>query len=213
MLKEIRAAAHDVKEHLTSIPLEDVFTLPNVITLGRLLLSPLEAKRLYDDPGGRWPKTALFMMSDNVDGLGAKAGERWPILQRFGLKKSEFGRITDPFTDTITTSEMVVAGTAAGVIPKRLAALALAQKGLKAYHGFSAYRQGANVQVTDFGRHMEGLTNLGVGMLFPGENIENEEQRRNYRQKCLAVAVAGIAGAYIADRGYKAQAQQQLGKN
>jgi phosphatidylglycerophosphate synthase len=188
---------------------EEVLTVPNIITLGRLVLSPLVARRLEKDPVGKWKQTGLFMMSDNLDGFGAKVGSRSAFLSRIGFRKSEFGRKADPFTDTIVTSEMLVAGVRGGVVPKWLAGLSLAQKALKSYHGVSAWRQGTEVQVSDFGRHMEGVTNLSVGMLFPGEGIENEEQRRNYRQKLLVGAVVGIAGAYMADRGYVAQAEGQ----
>lgn len=189
---------------------EEVLTVPNAITLTRLAVSPLVAKRLEKDPVGKWKETALFMMSDNLDGTAAKVGSRSEFLSRIGIRKSEFGRKADPFTDTIVTSEMLIAGVRNGVVPKWLAGLSLAQKALKSFHGVSAWRQGAEVQVTDFGRHMEGLTNLSVGLLFPVEGIEDEEARRNYRQALLTGAVVGVVGAYMADRGYVEQAESQL---
>lgn len=191
---------------------EQVLTVPNAITTARLAFSPVVASRLHDDPEGTWLEAAAFLASDNVDGIGARLGDHSELLDRLGFRTSELGRLGDPVTDVIVTSEMLVAGMRNGVIPKWLGGMALVQKGLKSVHAVSATRQGAELHVSKLGKRSEFLTNLGIGLLFPGEGIENDEQRRNYRQKCIAAAVAGITGAFIADRRYTAEANRQLGK-
>lgn len=189
---------------------EQVATVPNLITAGRLAMSPLVAKRLHDDPEGTWTQAAAFLASDNIDGIFARLGDHSDMLESLGFRKSELGRLGDPVTDVVVTSEMLVAGMKNGVIPKGLGGLALAQKALKSYHAVAGNLKGAEVHVSTLGKRSEFLTNVSIGLLFPGEGIENAEQRRNYRQKCITGALIGIAGAFIADQRYHAEAQKQL---
>jgi phosphatidylglycerophosphate synthase len=191
---------------------EDVVTIPNAITAARLAFSPVVAKRLHDDPEGTWHEAAVFLASDNVDGIFARAGNHSELLANLGFRTSELGRLGDPITDVVVTSEMLVAGMRNGVIPRWLGGMALAQKALKSVHALSATRQGAEIHVSWLGKRSEFLTNVSIGLLFPGEAIENEEQKQSYRQKCIAGAVIGIAGAFLADRNYHMQAKRQLTK-
>lgn len=187
--------------------LHDIFTIPNVLTLGRLALSPLVAREVYKDPGNGWKLAALFAFSDNIDGMLARLGDKHPELAKLGLRKSEFGRKADPFVDKIFTAEMLVAGMANGTVPKWLGALSLTQKGAVSVMTLVNERQGTELAVTKLGKYTEFTTNAGIGMLFIAEGIEDEQRRHEVRTAGLAIAAGGIIGASAASYGYYQKAK------
>jgi cardiolipin synthase len=188
---------------------EDVLTVPNALSVLRLAGTPLVAKRLHDDPEGTWPQAAAFLLSDNADGILARAGDKSETLSNLGFRTSEFGRQVDPVADVASTSAMLVAGMRNGVVPKWLGGAALAEKAFKSAHTVLATARGAELHVSKLGKRSAFATNVSIGMLFPGEQIENEEQKANYRKKWIALAAAGIVGSLVADIGYIAQANRQ----
>jgi len=195
----------------------DPFTIPNAVTVGRLLMSPWMTKRLGENPAETWQSTALYVASDVGDGVLAKGGE-W-LAERFkaleflpdiGFRKSEAGRLMDPATDKIVIPQIFVEGMKKDIIPKPLGYLALAQKagviGLTLY----SMARGTKPEVSDEGRHAELLTNVAVGFLFASEGIEDPRTKRLARAGLTAVAAIGVGSALKATVGYAQVAREQL---
>ena len=191
---------------------KDLLTIPNLLTVGRLALSPWVTREVYKDPGKAWKLAAGFAFSDNFDGILARLGDNHPELAKLGFRRSEFGRKADPFVDKIFTAEMLVAGMANGTVPKWLGALSLAQKGTVSALTLVNEKQGVELEVTKIGKYTEFATNTGIGMLFIAEGIDDEARSQEIRTAGLAIAVGGVIGASVATYGYyqKAKAIREL---
>ena len=116
-------------------------TVPNGLTLARLVMTPWVVKRLHDNPR-TWPTAAAFAFSDNFDGILARAGNTRPRLARLGFRTSEFGRKADPLTDKIFTAAVVSAGMHNGVIPVGLGGVDLDEE-RRVITNFAALPNGA----------------------------------------------------------------------
>src|SRR3954463_13987089 len=125
----------------------DLFTVPNGLTLARLVMTPWGVKRLPHDPHN-WPPAAAFAFSDNFDGILARAGDTRPRLARLGFRTSEFGRKADPLTDKIFTAAVVAAGMHNGVIPVGLGGASLVQKAAASAVTLWNESRGAEMEVT-----------------------------------------------------------------
>ncbi len=197
-------------KYLETLKTLDAFTWPNAVTLGRLVLSPIVAKRLRNDPKGKWIEAGAFLFSDIIDGFMAKVMGKSPLLSKLGFRKSEFGKMIDPLTDKPVVGQLIKAGIDAEVVPKWLGYTSLAQKiGISAF-SMSAGLHGAKIEVTDLGRHSELATNIGVGLLFPAESIEDPSLKRLARGSAMVLAVGGIAGALAANQDYVHSVHEQL---
>lgn len=93
-------------------------TIPNLITIGRLIMVPFVVMMIGQD---RWGVAfALFVaagVSDAVDGF---------IAKRFGMR-SEFGAHIDPLADKALLVSIYVALSVAGVLPGWLAVLVVSR--------------------------------------------------------------------------------------
>jgi len=179
---------------------QELFTVPNGLTIARLVLTPWVVRRLYRDPQ-TWPIAAVFAFSDNFDGILARAGERRPRLARLGFRTSEFGRKADPLTDKVFTAAVVAAGVHNGVIPAALGAASLVQKaGVSAVTVWNESR-GAGMAVTRTGKRSEFATNMAYGVLFIATSLR-PDQRRVVRPIAAVVGAAGVAAASYAGYTY-----------
>ncbi len=197
-------------KYLETLKALDAFTIPNAVTIGRLMLSPFVAHKLRKDPENNWKKAGVLVLTDNLDGFLAKVLGKSPQLRKLGFRKSEFGRLIDPLTDKPVIAQMIKAGIDANVIPSWLGYTSLAQKTGIAAFAVSAGMKGANLEVTDQGRHSEFATNLGMGLLFPASEIEDPVLRSLARGSAIALAVGGIGGALAANMDYVGSARLQL---
>ena len=179
---------------------KDLFTVPNGLTVARLVMTPFVVKRLHDDPH-TWPLTAAFAFSDNFDGILARAGENRPHLARLGFRTSEFGRKADPLTDKVFTAAVVGAGMHNGVIPKPLGAASLVQKAAASTVTLWNESRGVELAVTKIGKRSEFATNWAYGLLFIATSL-SPEQRRVVRPAATAIGVAGVVGASYAAYSY-----------
>ena len=178
----------------------DLFTVPNGLTLARLVMTPWVVKRLHDDPH-TWPLTAVFAFSDNFDGILARAGETRPQLARLGFRTSEFGRKADPLTDKVFTAAVVGAGMHNGVIPRGLGAASLVQKAAVSAVTVWNESHGVEIAVSRVGKRSEFATNMAYGLLFIATSLP-PKQRRVVRPIATAVGVAGVAAASYAGYTY-----------
>src|SRR3954453_6759530 len=143
----------------------DLFTVPNGLTIARLVMTPWVVERLHDDPH-TWPLAATFAFSDNFDGILARAGETRPRLARLGFRTSEFGRKADPLTDKVFTAAVVGAGVHNGVIPVALGAASLVQKAAASAVTLWNESRGVEMEVTTVGKRAEFATNMAYGVMF-----------------------------------------------
>jgi phosphatidylglycerophosphate synthase len=178
----------------------ELLTVPNGLTLARLLMTPWVVKRLHDDPH-TWPLAAAFAFSDNFDGILARAGDTRPHLARLGFRTSEFGRKADPLTDKVFTAAVVGAGMHNGVIPKALGAASLVQKAAASAVTLSNESRGVEMAVTRLGKRSEFATNIAYGTMFIATGLK-PEPRRIVRGIATAVGAAGVVGASYAAYTY-----------
>src|SRR5947209_9529786 len=166
-------------------------TVPNGLTLARLVMTPWVVKRLHDNPR-TWPTAAVFAFSDLFDGMLARAGETRPRLARLGFRTSEFGRKADPLTDKVFTAAVVGAGMHNGVIPKPLGAASLVQKAAVSAVTLWNESHGVEMEVTRVGKRAEFATNIAYGVLFIATSLP-PEHRRWVRPVAIAAGAAGVA--------------------
>ena len=178
----------------------DLLTVPNGLTVTRLLLTPWVVRRLHRDPH-TWPTAAAFAFSDNFDGILARAGETRPRLARLGFRTSEFGRKVDPFTDKVFTAAVIGAGMHNGVIPPALAVASLAQKAAVSAVTLRNESQGIEMAVTTVGKRAEFATNMAFGVLFMATSVR-PSRRRGVRRIATAVGAGGVAAATYAAYTY-----------
>jgi phosphatidylglycerophosphate synthase len=178
----------------------ELFTVPNGLTLARLVMTPWIVKRLYEEPR-TWPMGAVFAFSDNFDGILARAGDTRPRLARLGFRTSEFGRKADPLTDKIFTAAVVGAGIRNGVIPAPLGAASLLQKAAASAVTLWNESRGVEMAVTVVGKRSEFATNMAFGVLFIATSL-GPEQRRVVRPIAVAIGAAGVAAASYAAYTY-----------
>src|SRR4051812_42994867 len=178
----------------------DLFTVPNGLTIARLVMTPWLVKRLHDDPH-TWPLAAVFAFSDNFDGILARAGDTRPRLARLGFRTSEFGRKADPLTDKNFTAAVVSAGMHNGVIPVGPGAASLGQKAAASAVTVWNETHGAGMGGTRVGKGAEFTTNMAYGVLFIATSLP-PEHRRWVRPAAIAAAGAGVAGASYAAYTY-----------
>lgn len=174
--------------------------MPNGLTLARLLLTPWVVRRLHDDPR-TWPTAAAFAVSDNFDGILARAGETRPRLARLGFRTSEFGRKLDPLTDKVFTAAVVAAGMHNGVVPLALGAASLAQKAAASAVTISNESHGIEMAVTRTGKRAEFATNVAFGLVFIATSLP-PQRRRIVRRTATAVGAAGVTAASYATYTY-----------
>ncbi len=179
---------------------KELCTVPNGLTLARLIMTPWVVKRLHRDPQ-TWPTAAVFAFSDYFDGILARAGETRPRLARLGFRTSEFGRKADPLTDKIFTAAVVGAGMHNGVIPVPLGAASLAQKVVASAVTIRNESRGVEMAVTRTGKRAEFATNMAYGVLFIATSL-TPKQRRVIRPIATAVGAAGVAAASYATYTY-----------
>src|SRR3954447_7254821 len=178
----------------------DLFTVPNGLTLARLVMTPWVVKRLHDNPH-TWPVACVFAFSDYFDGILARAGETHPHLARLGFRTSEFGRKADPLTDKVFTAAVVGAGMHNGVIPVTLGAASLVQKAAVSVVTLWNESRGVEMAVTRLGKRSEFATNMSYGVLFMATGLA-PERRRIVRRIAAVVGAAGVIGASYAAYTY-----------
>lgn len=174
---------------------QELQTIPNALVIARFIAAPLVAHELYEDPAEWWLKTAAFMATDNLDGFLAKLEDKSPLLAQLGCRRTKFGAMADPIADRWTGAWMIGAGINNGVIPKRLGYAAIAQKAFSSTTGLIAHKKGHTIEVSKLGKRSEFATNLGLGMLFAAESVEDPLHQKQLQTVSKYIAAVGIAGA------------------
>jgi CDP-diacylglycerol--glycerol-3-phosphate 3-phosphatidyltransferase len=85
--------------------------LPNVLTIGRLVLVPVFIVLLASADGGEsWPAAIVFGIAGVTDQLDGWLARRWHV-------ESEFGKIADPLADRLMIDAAVLLLVIAGRLP------------------------------------------------------------------------------------------------
>jgi CDP-diacylglycerol--glycerol-3-phosphate 3-phosphatidyltransferase len=85
--------------------------IPNVLTIGRLILIPIfVALVLSSDGGHSWPAAIVFGVAGVTDQIDGWLARRWGV-------ESEFGKIADPLADRLMIDAAVILLWHAGRLP------------------------------------------------------------------------------------------------
>ena len=83
-------------------------TLPNLLTLSRILSMPLIIATFYmPEPAGPWTGCVLFALAGFTDWLDGKIARAWQ-------QQSEWGRFLDPIADKVLVAGVLLMLTASG---------------------------------------------------------------------------------------------------
>jgi len=85
--------------------------IPNILTIGRLILIPVFVVLLLTSDGGHsWPAAIVFGVAGVTDQIDGWLARRWRV-------ESEFGKIADPLADRLMIDAAVVLLWNAGRLP------------------------------------------------------------------------------------------------
>jgi CDP-diacylglycerol--glycerol-3-phosphate 3-phosphatidyltransferase len=85
--------------------------IPNILTIGRLILIPVFVVLLLTSDGGHsWPAAIVFGIAGVTDQIDGWLARRWRV-------ESEFGKIADPLADRLMIDAAVVLLWNAGRLP------------------------------------------------------------------------------------------------
>ena len=85
--------------------------IPNILTIGRLILIPVFVVLLLTSDGGHsWPAAIVFGVAGLTDQIDGWLARRWRV-------ESEFGKIADPLADRLMIDAAVVLLWNAGRLP------------------------------------------------------------------------------------------------
>lgn len=170
-------------------------TIPNILTIGRALAIPWLFILIRTDPGRNWWIAALFALTDNLDGLLARAGDRHPLLRSLGFRRSVLGQKWDPAVDKLFVAAMLIAGMLHGAIPWWLGGLSLVQKATAGVIAFIAQSRHIELNVTRIGKYGEFISVIGFGLFFIAEGVRMQSMHEFMRYTATALALLGIAMA------------------
>lgn len=178
-----------------------LFTVPNIITVGRALAIPWVFLLVMQDPGRHWWIAAAFALTDNIDGMLARLEDKGRTFKSLGFRRSEPGRRLDPVVDKVFITAILLAGMLHGAIPLWLGGLSLAQKIAAAAIALTAEARKIKLHVLRVGKYSEFMTNTGFLLLLAAEAVDSSAQTALQAGAGL-LALIGIAIAVLADFGY-----------
>ena len=85
--------------------------IPNLLTIGRLILIPVFVVLVLESDGGHsWPAAIVFGIAGVTDQIDGWLARRWHV-------ESEFGKIADPLADRLMIDAAVILLWHAGRLP------------------------------------------------------------------------------------------------
>src|SRR5215510_12228770 len=98
--------------------------IPNLLTIGRLILIPVFVVLLLTSDGGHsWPAAIVFGVAGVTDQIDGWLARRWRV-------ESEFGKFADPLADRLMIDAAIVVLWLEGRLPWEALLLILARDGL-----------------------------------------------------------------------------------
>src|SRR3954453_21476770 len=133
--------------------------IPNVLTIGRLILIPIFVTLLLTSDGGHsWAAAIVFGIAGVTDQIDGWLARRWRV-------ESEFGKVADPLADRL----MIDAAVVLLVIADRLPWIALAVVAARDLLLIAGYRlvvpRGYELSVNALGKAATWILYLAIGCI------------------------------------------------
>src|SRR5881409_2702991 len=130
--------------------------IPNLLTIGRLILIPVFVVLvLVSDGGHSWPAAIVFGVAGVTDQIDGWLARRWHV-------ESEFGKIADPLADRLLIDTAVILLWHAGRLP--WAALLIPLRDLLLLAGYKpAVERGYTFEVNFLGKAATWLLYASLG--------------------------------------------------
>ena len=150
-----------------------LITIPNILTLLRILLVPVFLITYYQQPDKRWLSMLIFAIASITDGLDGYLARRLKQI-------SSFGKLCDPLADKLmvlsmlfclSDSEMLVP-LCVKALNKIIVYLLLAKEIFMVVGGGYMLKRGHVVQSNIFGKVATALFCVAIIMVFPWHGIE-----------------------------------------
>jgi cardiolipin synthase len=170
-------------------------TLPNLLTLSRILAMPLVVATFYlPAPSGPWIGCAIFTMAGITDWLDGRLARAWQ-------QQSEWGRFLDPIADKLLVSGILLMLTATQRIsaPAVLPALVILSREILV-SGLREHLAGMRVKVpvTSLAKWKTTIQMIAIGVLLVGDAGPDF-----LHAKVLGEALLWIAAAFTLITGYQ----------
>jgi cardiolipin synthase len=170
-------------------------TLPNLLTLSRILAMPLVVATFYlPTPSGPWIGCAIFALAGVTDWLDGKLARAWQ-------QQSEWGRFLDPIADKLLVSGILLMLTATQRISATavLPALVILSREILV-SGLREYLAGVRVKVpvTGLAKWKTTIQMIAIGVLLVGDAGPDF-----LHAKLLGEALLWIAAAFTLVTGYQ----------
>ena len=170
-------------------------TLPNLLTLSRILAMPLVVATFYlPAPMGPWIGCAIFILAGITDWLDGRLARAWQ-------QQSEWGRILDPIADKLLVSGILLMLTATQRIsaPAVLPALVILCREILV-SGLREHLAGMRVKVpvTSLAKWKTTIQMIAIGVLLVGDAGPEA-----LHVKLLGEALLWIAAVFTIVTGYQ----------
>ena len=177
-----------------------VLTLPNLVSVIRLLLIPVFLWLLFgrDDPAAAGWLLAFIGATDWVDGY----------LARRLNQVSEVGKILDPVADRLAVAAAVIGGLIAGVLPAWFAWALILREVIFAGGAVYAWRRGVRIDVRFMGKTATFMLYAAIAAFYLGTGYDAEW----LRAVGYIVGVPGLVLYYIVGYQYVGDLREALGQ-
>jgi len=170
-------------------------TLPNLLTLSRILAMPLVVATFYlPSPWGPWTGCAIFAVAGFTDWLDGKLARAWH-------QQSELGRFLDPIADKLLVAGTLLMLTATQRIsaPAVLPALVILSREILV-SGLREHLAGMRVKVpvTNLAKWKTTIQMIAIGVLLVGDSGPDF-----LHVKLVGEALLWIAAIFTIVTGYK----------
>jgi cardiolipin synthase len=170
-------------------------TLPNLLTLSRILAMPLVVATFYlPAPLGPWSGCALFALAGLTDWLDGRLARAWQ-------QQSEWGKLLDPIADKLLVAGTLLMLTATQRIsaPAVLPALVILSREILV-SGLREYLAGMRVKVpvTNLAKWKTTIQMVAIGVLLVGDSGPGF-----LHVKFFGEALLWIAAIFTIVTGYK----------
>ena len=183
-----------------------LLSIPSAITADGIARQLRLNGRIVEDPAGTANAGTRAQFSDFLDGktaglidaLKRAVQERWGIEMDWLIGRSNEGAMFDTVADQVRGGMYTVMLIKAGVLPRSLGAVRLAQKASSAAVAGVGTAEGVSMKVTKLAQAAEMAAMTGITLLHQAERIEDPGRRRAARMGASALVLAGTAGGFAA---------------
>jgi len=171
--------------------------IPNLLTIGRLILIPVFVALILSSDGGHsWPAAIVFGVAGVTDQIDGWLARRWHV-------ESEFGKYADPLADRLMIDVAIIMLVIADRLPWWALAIILVRDGLLIVGTKVALPRGYDFSVSFLGKAATWVLYSGIGFLL----VTNPS-----REWPLWVFYIGLGMAVVAGILYAVSASREMRK-